>query len=139
MNRFILDASVSLSWFLDNPVPDLSVRVRRSLAGGSRAVVPTLWRLEIANAFAMAERRGDLTVTFTETCLSDIEGLMASVIGSADSEVSLRQSLAAARTFRLTAYDAMYLETARRESLPLATLDKALKQAAIEAGVPLID
>ena len=37
--------------------------------------------------------------------------------------------------FQLTAYDAVYLELARREGLPLATLEKSLRAAAEKAGV----
>jgi len=33
---------------------------------------------------------------------------------------------------------AVYLELARREGLPLATLDKGLRAAAAKAGVPLL-
>jgi len=35
----------------------------------------------------------------------------------------------------LTVYDACYLELARREGLPLATLDKSLRAAATKAGI----
>ncbi len=38
----------------------------------------------------------------------------------------------------LSAYDAAYLELARRKSLPLATGDEALKTAAKKAGVKLL-
>ena len=138
MKQFVLDASLSLAWFLDNPVPDLAVRVRRSLESGARAVVPPLWRLEVANAFAVAERRGDLTLSFADRFLNDVEGLMASVIDESAVALSLRQTHSVARSFRLTAYDAVYLETARREHLPLATLDRALGEAATKAGVPLV-
>ena len=137
MKHFVLDASVSLAWFLDNPVPDLAIRVRRSLDGGSRAIVPSLWRLEMANGFAVAERRGDLALSFADRCLNDIEALMASVVDESAEVISFRQAHSVARQFRLTAYDAAYLETARREHLPLATLDRALGEAAKKAGVPI--
>lgn len=137
MKQFVLDASVSLAWFLDNPVPDVATRVRRALESGSGAVVPPLWRLEVANGFAVAERRGDLTMSFADRCLDDIEGLMASVINESAAAISLRQAHSVARQFRLTAYDAAYLETARSEHLGLATLDRALSEAAAKAGVPL--
>ena len=42
-----------------------------------------------------------------------------------------------ARKHRLTVYDAAYLELAKREALPLATLDRALEKAAIAEGVAL--
>jgi len=37
-----------------------------------------------------------------------------------------------ARAFQLTAYDAIYLELARREGLPLATLDKRVARGSGE-------
>lgn len=138
MRRFVLDASVSLAWFLDSPVPSRAIRVRQSFSSGSRAVVPALWRLEMANGFAMAERRGALTASFAHRCLNDVERLMASVIDDAAYTISPRQALSVARMFRLTAYDAAYLESARTEHLPLATLDRALGEAATKAGVPLL-
>lgn len=138
MNPFVLDASISLAWFLDSPVPDLAIRVRRNLESGSRAIVPALWLLEMANGFAIAERRGNLAVAFADRCLSDIEGLMASVIDESGTAISLRQAHSVARSFRLSVYDAVYLETARREHLALATLDRALGDAATRAGVPLL-
>lgn len=137
MNRFVLDASVALAWFLDNPVADLAVQVRASLENGSHALVPALWHSEIANGFVIAERRGALTASFTDRCLDDIERLMSSVIETSASVISLRQAFASGRSFRLSAYDAIYLETARREHLPLATLDHALSVAAAKAGVAL--
>ncbi len=42
-----------------------------------------------------------------------------------------------ARKHRLTVYDAAYLELAKREALPLATLDRALEKAAVAEGVAL--
>lgn len=137
MSQFVLDASVSLAWFLDSPVPNLAIRVRRSLESGSHAIVPPLWRLEMANGFAVAERRGTLSISVADRCLSDVERLMASVIDESATAISFRQAHTVARSFRLSAYDAAYLETARREHLPLATLDHALGDAAAKAGVPL--
>jgi predicted nucleic acid-binding protein len=42
-----------------------------------------------------------------------------------------------ARDRKLTVYDAAYLQLARREALPLATLDRGLEKAAIAEGVAL--
>jgi predicted nucleic acid-binding protein len=46
--------------------------------------------------------------------------------------------LALARRYRLTFYDAAYLELAQREGMPLATLDQELAIAARAEGVTLI-
>jgi predicted nucleic acid-binding protein len=66
-----------------------------------------------------------------------IEHLFTQAIESSADFISIRQVLATAQTFELTAYDAVYLETARRERLPLATLDRKLLAAARQAGVEL--
>jgi predicted nucleic acid-binding protein len=66
-----------------------------------------------------------------------IEQLLGETIETIASVVTFRQVLATARSFRLTAYDAVYLETARNEGVPLATLDRALRAAASKAGVEL--
>ena len=50
-----------------------------------------------------------------------------------------QQILPLARAYRLTAYDAAYLELAIREGLPLATLDSDLRNAAAAAGVALVE
>jgi predicted nucleic acid-binding protein len=139
LTRFVLDASVSLSWFLDDPVPNFATNIKRSLRSGSIAVVPMLWHLEMANGFAIAERRVAITSEFADRCLNDIEGLTDSVIESSSEKISFRQALAVARLYKLTAYDAVYLETARREHLGLATLDRALIQAATRAGVDVLN
>ncbi|MFZ0816021.1 MAG: type II toxin-antitoxin system VapC family toxin [Candidatus Sulfotelmatobacter sp.] len=137
MSRFVLDASVGLAWFLDDPVPDLATKVRQSLRHGSRALVPALWVLEMANGLVTVERRGSLATSFIDRCLSDIEGLLSSVIDHSASAISVRQAFSVANASRLTAYDATYLELARTEHLPLATLDRALVEAAKKAGIPL--
>jgi predicted nucleic acid-binding protein len=47
-------------------------------------------------------------------------------------------TLALARSHRLTSYDAAYLELALRRGLPLASRDKGLQAAARTEGVPLL-
>lgn len=138
MTRFVLDASVALRWFLSNPVPAYARRVRRLMLDGARAMVPALWYLEMANGLAVAERRGIVTAADADQSLTDIERLLGQAIESDPALVSVRQALTTARTFQLSAYDAVYLDVARRERLPLATLDDDLRAAAAPAGVALI-
>ena len=135
MNGFVLDTSVALRWFLDNPVPAYAARVREAMRGGTRARVPALWNLEMANGLIVAERRGALTVAEVEGSLSEIEKMLARFIDSDESVPRTREILAHARSFRLRVYDAAYLELAFREGLPLATLDEPLRAAARQAGV----
>lgn len=138
IRRFLLDASIALAWTLDNPIPQYAADVKRELLSGGRAVVPFLWHLEIANGFAMAERRKDLSRTDSESALFVIQGIAAQSIETDAAIISASQALATARAFQLTAYEAVYLEIARRDGLPLATLDKGLRAAAVKAGVTLL-
>ena len=137
MTRFVLDASVSLSWFLDQPVAPYAVQVRRALLGGARAAVPALWHLEMANGFAVAERRGILSAADADASLVQIRQLLSGVIEGEADFVPLQDAFQAARSSGLSAYDAVYLQMARRHALPLATLDSQLRAAAARAGVAM--
>jgi len=138
LKRFVLDASVALGWFIDNPVPAYAIRIRQALLDGARAVVPALWHLEMANGLIVAERRRILTANETSRCLTALEMLLAQAIETSSGFTTMRQALTTGRAFHLSAYDAVYLEAARDEGLPLATLDKGLRAAAVSAGVKLI-
>jgi predicted nucleic acid-binding protein len=136
--RFVLDASVALAWFLDRPTVPYADRVRELLLDGCRAVVPTLWQLEMANGFIVAERRGVLTHSDTLEALQNLDLVVAQAIENSQEFVSMRRALHAGLKFGLTAYDAVYLETAIGQDLPIATLDRQLKAAASKAGVEVL-
>ena len=137
MKRLVLDASVALAWFLDDPVPVYATHMRQALLRGTRMLVPALWILEVANGLAVGERRGNLTAEQVVRCLALVEQLLGETIEVSSEVIPFRQVLATARSFRLTAYDSAYLETARSAALPLATLDQSLRAAATQAGVRL--
>lgn len=138
MRAFVLDASVALAWFVDSPVPSYAAQVRDAMVSGKKALVPSLWVLEMANGLLMAERRGKLTAAEVDYGLSRLEIVAAQAIEvDAAAVPTIREAFAAAAyAHQLTAYDATYLELARREGLPLATLDKSLRVAAGKAGIP---
>jgi predicted nucleic acid-binding protein len=91
----------------------------------------------MANGFATAERRGALSRSSIDASFSDLEIVLISSVDFADVPTTIRQVFSAASASRLAAYDAAYLELARREQLPLATLDRELMRAATKAGVAL--
>jgi predicted nucleic acid-binding protein len=136
VRAFVLDASVALAWFVDDPVPSYAVRIRDLVAGGSKALVPSLWSLEMTNGLLMAERRGTLTAAEVDQGLRQLEAVVTAAI-EIDSVAgpTIREAFLPAHAHQLTAYDAVYLELARREGLPLATLDKGLRTAAAKAGI----
>ena len=71
---------------------------------------------------------------------SQVRGYLSALPIEIDAVSVLRTwgaSLDIARSHQLSVYDATYLELAMRLRMPLATLDRALRNAAVAAGVGL--
>lgn len=137
---FVLDNSVAMLWLLPQSNPAglaLADKVLTQLQNDG-AMAPSLWTLEAANVMAKCQRLGKITQAQASAFVALLDGL-GIAIDTHTSARALHATLDLARQFRLSAYDAAYLELALREQLPLATLDEALQQAAREAGVTLID
>src|SRR5258706_1970877 len=134
MSDFVLDASVAVVWILDNPIAPYAIAVRRALASGKRGLVLALWHLEIANGLATAMRRRHLIGTDLDDALTTIQATVAQAIDTEMNFIPVGEVLANARSFQLTAYDAVYLDLARRARLPLANLCKTLPSASATAG-----
>ena len=133
---FIVDASVALAWCFEDEVSEYADQVLGRL-DEDRALVPSVWALEIANALAIAERRRRLSAADVARMALLFLGLPVAVQEVAP-QVVLGPVLELARAHGLTAYDAAYLELAMREGLPLATQDEALRAAAQRVGLPLV-
>lgn len=136
MNRFILDASVTMAWCFPEEGGSHALAVLQSLRN-AEAVVPAIWPLEVGNALLVAERRRRLLAADAVRFLGLLDGL-AIEVDSFSAGRALRTTLPLARERGLSLYDAAYLELAMREDLPLATLDEKLKRAAKAAGVQLL-
>lgn len=108
-----------------------------NLIADSGAIVPELWRIEVANSLNVGIRRHRITKGNRVGILADLEALPILI----DNETRNRtwgETLALADMHNLTLYDATYLELALRLSLPLATLDEDLRAAARQEGVQLL-
>jgi predicted nucleic acid-binding protein len=133
--QFVLDCSAALAWCFPDEADAAGEKLLRALDRGT-AVVPGLWFLEVANALAAAERRGRVSRAEADEALR----LLSRLPIRADDRSGFTLAadlLALARSRRLSAYDAAYLELAARARLPLATLDRKLRAAATAAGVGL--
>ena len=127
---FILDASITACWaFEDEDHPTAAAALERIRT--EEAWVPGLWWFEVRNTLVINERRGRLDERDTAAFLRGLASLGIMVDRSPDEA----RVLMLARKYRLTVYDASYLELAQRHSLPLATLDKALLHAALAENV----
>ena len=132
----VLDVSLSTAWCFADEASEPAWAILEWLQGG-RAHVPALWLWETANLLVQAERRGRISPAAIRTFLGLLEGLPISV-DEPSTASAWHDTLALARSHRLTSYDAAYLELALRRSLPLATRDKALQAAARLEGVRLM-
>jgi predicted nucleic acid-binding protein len=100
----------------------------------STGFVPTLWRYEVSAVLARAEIKGLLSAQKVADFLKGLAALDIRVDDESASRV-LTDVHKLAVQYRLTSYDAAYLELALRRGLPLATLDEELLMACKTAGV----
>jgi predicted nucleic acid-binding protein len=91
----------------------------------------------MTNVLLVTERSKSLTVAQVSSFLEEISEWPIHV-DSLGVHRAFQQILTLARAYRLSAYDAAYLELAMREGSPLATLDRDLRRAARTAGVRIV-
>lgn len=133
---FVADASVAIAWVHPAQATAQTAAMLDALSEGAAVEVPALWPVEVANALTVLVRRRKLNEDDRQTALGWLRGLpvrvdheMAALAFSRLSEL--------ASTYRLTVYDAAYLELAHRRSLVLGCADGPLRKAARQAGVGL--
>lgn len=132
----VLDCSATLAWVYDDETTQAVRGVFETVASVG-ALVPALWRLEVANVLEMGVRRKRHDAAFRDATLSDLALLPIRLDPETDRHAWGATARLAAR-YGLTLYYAAYLELARRTDLPLATLDNELRAAALAEGVPLL-
>ena len=132
----VIDASLTLTWYFDDETTPATEDILDRVCE-TGAFVPSLWRLEVANAFQSALKRKRITGAYRDESLAALAQLPI-VIDSDTDTYAWSTTLHLAERFGLTVYDAAYLELARRRGLPLATLDKDIRRAAAALGVGLL-
>jgi predicted nucleic acid-binding protein len=132
----VLDSSATLAGIYSDETTN-SIRRLFDAVGEEGAVVPTLWRREIANSLTLAVRRGRIEASFRRAALTDLALLDIATDDHTDVH-ACGETRRLADIFRLTLYDAAYLELAQRRNLPLATLDGELRAAAKSLGLGLM-
>ena len=134
--ELVLDASATLAWLVKRVDPseaqlagDLLSQIERK-----NAMVPALWFPEVANGVLVAERRTGIGSSTSADFLRLLETLP--ILEDATRPSAVQPTvLMLARTYKLTAYDATYLELVLRKGGELATFDRQLADAARAAGV----
>lgn len=129
----VLDASITIASLLREHRTDAAQQVMREVSR-SRGAVPSLWHLEVANVLRVSARKGRCDEAFVDASLRDLARLPIAV-DTDTGKHAWHSTLALAREFGLTLYDAAYLELAARLGAPLATIDDELIAAAAQKNI----
>ena len=135
MSRFVLDASVVLTWCFPDEQSQKAEEISERIASGDRALVPAFWPHEVLNALLVGERRKRMTAELIGAFVQDLNRLPVDIDRATTAATVFGSTQTLCRQHRLTAYDAAYLELAIRESCALATVDDDLRKAAVAEHV----
>lgn len=132
----VLDASMTIAWLFEN---ELTQGAEAALAqvAAQGAIVPSLWRLEIANVLRNAVRRRRCDKAYADASLLRLGRLAIRI----DQETDARawgSTRVLSHEEDLTPYDAAYLELALRLKKPLASADHDLIEAARRHGLEVL-
>lgn len=133
---FVLDCSMAMAWCFEDETTSYSEAVL-DLLETHQAIVPAIWFLEVGNVLLVAERRKRLS---SEQAIAFKSALTALPIVADDSPAikGIHTIFDLAKQHNLSTYDAAYLEVAYHHKLPIATLDNALKKAAIAMKIEIV-
>ena len=131
----MLDCSVTAAWFFADAGEAYSRQVAKFLIAGV-AYVPVLWKLELANALLIGERRRRIAREHIEKGLTEIEALD---IREDEDDLRPLDLVRLANAWNLSVYDATYVQLAQRMQLPLATLDDSMNAAARAGGIKIFE
>ncbi len=132
---FVLDNSVVTGWYLTDQATPYTQAIAARLET-EKALVPHLWQLELANVLKTACTHGKLSPDAARQILDTLSSLPIEV--DTRTAPGQRQLFELAMRFKLSSYDAAYLELAMRHGLPIATQDLQLKVAALAAGLVVL-
>lgn len=133
--KVVIDASMALAWLFERSKFEEGACAQRMLSSMAIAtsVVPPLWHTEIVNALLMGERRNVVSEAQVIDYLNSLSNLSITTDSTA-LEHRREQVMGLAREYKLTAYDATYLDLALRTGSILATFDRELAEAMCRAG-----
>lgn len=125
----VLDASVAVAWFLPEPHADFAAGL---VGAGIDLTAPDLIVPEVANALVKAFRRGAISQARVAAAVQQMANGIVQLHASA---AMLSDAADLACRFRCSAYDATYIELARRRAAAIVTDDARLAEVARSVGI----
>jgi len=126
----LLDASGIIAYIVGEPKSSVVIENTEN----SNIVSPKILPFEIANALTRMLKKG--IIDNKAKMIGLIENFQIIPIKLLD--IDLKKSLEIAFDFKIYAYDAIYLETAKRLNLPLLTFDRTMRRIAHEIGITIL-
>jgi predicted nucleic acid-binding protein len=126
-----------MRWCFEDTATAYSEEILQQLATGTQALAPVLWLYEVGAVLAKEQRRDRLSAEEAADFLEVLKSFDIAIDREGADRI-LTDVYRLAVTYRLTGYDAAYLELALRKNLPLATLDDDLRKACLSAGGTLL-
>ena len=126
--RFVVDASVGIKLFVDEPLSDLAHALFIKLTEDPpvELYVPDLFYIECTNILLKYMRRFGRSLKDSQADLADLNLLALKSTPTAD---LMEDALVLANDRNLTAYDACYAVLAQRLEIPLITADEPMAKA----------
>jgi predicted nucleic acid-binding protein len=131
----VLDASMAISWLLNEPGSPASEL--NEVLTTNRVTVPGHWPVEIGNALLMAVRRKRIDPGH----LAQISAELARLDVAIEPPIEMDQLSALiefAENQGLTLYDAAYVHLSMTSHSTLATLDEAMRKAAMRLRISIL-
>lgn len=132
----VIDASVMVAWLLGEPSAARDTELDTGLRD-EPAIVPSHWPIEISNVLRSYLKASRLSFSDFFTIMARMDLVRVRVEPSIDLD-EIGPLAQFATTHDLTAYDAAYVQLALQNGATLATLDRAMREAAQKLNIPLL-
>jgi predicted nucleic acid-binding protein len=136
--RFVLDASVAVEWFLPGGGPRARYAekiLERISAGELLPVIPDLWHYEMGSVLIAARRDKRISAAKLSAAQTALRALGVETLAL---ELDASDVIDLSQRFHMQGYDVVYFDLARRLAIPIAALDGGIKTACRTFGVRII-
>ena len=128
--KIVADTNTFLAVALNEPEKPQIIKH----TAGHELIAPDVLPFEIGNALTALMRRHLLDVDEVTTAWDSTQSIQVELY-----KTNIRNALEIASNFKIYAYDAYFLECASNLKLPLLTLDKRLRDVAVENQIKIIE
>ena len=132
----VVDASLFAAWLLEEPDHGPADAVW-DIVSADTMFVPVHWPIEVANALRRAVRTRRLSADQIAPIADQVSRFTIDFAGATSPEQIGSLALEALE-HGLSTYDMIYVRIARDHDYPLATIDRAMREAALRLNVQLL-